>query len=138
DVRDLSTRTTSLEQQQEELASTQMDMSGHLRALQNQMEQMEARVADQEDRARRNNLRLRGVPETILPDDLPAYVHGLLNAYAPDVRTDMLLVNRAHRVSKPKHIPEATSRDDLMRIHYYHIKETILRKHRSKAHSAYY
>ncbi|CAH2284700.1 Hypothetical predicted protein [Pelobates cultripes] len=59
--------TTSVEQQYEELTSTQGYMSRQLHALQHQMEHMEARVADQEDRARRNNLRLRGVPETVLP-----------------------------------------------------------------------
>ncbi|CAH2307566.1 Hypothetical predicted protein [Pelobates cultripes] len=89
EVMDLSARTTSVEQHYEELSSAQGDLTQQLKALQCQMEHMEARVVDQEDRARRNNLRLRGVPETILPDDLPIYVQGLLRAYAPDIPTDI-------------------------------------------------
>ncbi|CAH2224271.1 Hypothetical predicted protein [Pelobates cultripes] len=93
---------------------------------------MEARMADYEVRARRNNLRLRGVPESILQDELPIFVRGLLHAYAPDIPADMLLVDRVHRVPKPSYLPDSTPRDVLIRAHFYHIKELILKTHRSK------
>ncbi|CAH2254193.1 Hypothetical predicted protein [Pelobates cultripes] len=127
------TATTSVEQHCTELSSAQEDLSQQLKALQCQMEHVEARVADQENRARRNNLRLRGVPETVLMDDLPIYVQGLLRAYAPDIPTDMLLMDRVHRVPKPKQLPDSVPRDVLLRVHFYHIKEHILRTHRSRA-----
>ncbi|CAH2324965.1 Hypothetical predicted protein [Pelobates cultripes] len=133
EVRDLSIRTTSVEQHCAELSTAQGDLSQQLKALQYQMEHMEARVADQEDRARRNNLRLRGVPETVLTDELQIYVQGLLLAYAPDIPTDMLLVDRVHRVTKPKQLPDSVPRDVLLRVHFYHIKELIPRTHHSRA-----
>ncbi|CAH2296663.1 Hypothetical predicted protein, partial [Pelobates cultripes] len=68
----------------------------------------------------RNNLRLRGVPESVLHMDLQAYIRGLLRDYAPDIPADMLLIDRVHRVPKPRHLPDSTP-------HYFHIKELVLR-----------
>ncbi|CAH2248877.1 Hypothetical predicted protein [Pelobates cultripes] len=110
----------------------QADTIGRIQTLQQQMESMEARMADYEDRARRNNLRLRGFPESVLQDDLPLFVRGLLHAYGPDIPMDMLLVDRAHRVPKPKYLPDSTARDVLIRVHFYHIKEIILKTYHSK------
>ncbi|CAH2285558.1 Hypothetical predicted protein [Pelobates cultripes] len=89
-------------------------------------------MADYEDRAPRNNLRLRGVPESISPEDLQVYVRVLLHTYSPDISADMLLVDRVHRVAKPKYLPDSTPRDVLLRAHYYHIKELVLRAHHSR------
>ncbi|CAH2226258.1 Hypothetical predicted protein, partial [Pelobates cultripes] len=62
-----------------------------------------------------------------------AYARGLMRAYAPDIPADMLLVDRIHRVAKPKNLPDSIPRDVLLRAHYFHIKELVLRAHRSKA-----
>ncbi|CAH2245860.1 Hypothetical predicted protein [Pelobates cultripes] len=97
--------------------------ANELQALQQQVESMETHMADYEDRARRNNLRLHGILETVLPNDLPVFVTGLLHAYAPDIPADMLLVDRLHRVPKPRHLPDSTPRNVLIRTHYYHIKD---------------
>ncbi|CAH2325640.1 Hypothetical predicted protein, partial [Pelobates cultripes] len=58
EVRDLSSRTASVEIQCQDLTSTQADLTSHVQTLQNKMGEMEARMADYEDRMRRNNLRL--------------------------------------------------------------------------------
>ncbi|CAH2253543.1 Hypothetical predicted protein, partial [Pelobates cultripes] len=39
-------------------------MADHVQNLEEKVEMLETRIADAEDRARRNNLRLRGVPES--------------------------------------------------------------------------
>ncbi|CAH2299680.1 Hypothetical predicted protein [Pelobates cultripes] len=132
EVRDLSSRTSAMEKHYQELASAQTTVSEHLQALRCRMENMEMRMADHEDRARRNNLRLRGVPEKVLPDDLQAYARGLMRAYAPDIPADMLLIDGIHRVAKPKNLPDSIPRDVLLRAHYFHIKELVLRSHRSR------
>ncbi|CAH2284186.1 Hypothetical predicted protein [Pelobates cultripes] len=49
-----------------------------------------------------------------------------------DIRKEMFLLDRIHRLPKPQHLPLTTQRDVLMRLHYYHIKEQILRAHRTK------
>ncbi|CAH2322311.1 Hypothetical predicted protein [Pelobates cultripes] len=94
---------------------------------------MEHKLANLEDRSRSNNLRLRGVPESVTQAELPAYVRGLLRAYGLVVPPDMLQVGRAHRVPRPRHLPDTTPRDVLIRIHYFHIKEHILHESRNKS-----
>ncbi|CAH2294331.1 Hypothetical predicted protein [Pelobates cultripes] len=44
----------------------------------------------------------------------------------------MLLIDRVHRLPRPRFLPETAPRDVLMRIHYYHIKEHVLRVSRIK------
>ncbi|CAH2301855.1 Hypothetical predicted protein [Pelobates cultripes] len=132
EVRDLSARTATMERRHQEIETVQTATSEKLQAIQHKLTAMEERMADHEDRARRNNLRLRGVPETVLPDDLQAYARGLMRAYAPDIPADMLLVDRIHRVSKPKNLPDSIPRDVLLRAHYFHIKELVLRSHRNR------
>ncbi|CAH2318362.1 Hypothetical predicted protein [Pelobates cultripes] len=44
----------------------------------------------------------------------------------------MLLVDRMHRVPWPRHLPDTAPKDVLLRAHYYHIKEHILRASRNK------
>ncbi|CAH2221502.1 Hypothetical predicted protein [Pelobates cultripes] len=49
------------------------DIADHFQSLEEKVELLETRIADAEDRARRNNLRLRGVPVSVLHADLQAY-----------------------------------------------------------------
>ncbi|CAH2330821.1 Hypothetical predicted protein, partial [Pelobates cultripes] len=49
------------------------------------------------------------------------------------VPANILLVDRAHRVPCPSHLPDTTPRDVLIRVHYYYVKEHILRASRNKA-----
>ncbi|CAH2275851.1 Hypothetical predicted protein [Pelobates cultripes] len=44
----------------------------------------------------------------------------------------MLLIDTIHRVAKPKNLPDSIPRDVLLRAHYFHIKELVLRSHRSR------
>lgn len=44
-----------------------------------------AKLADLDNRSRRNNIKLRGIPETILPVDLPRYAKELMHIIIPEV-----------------------------------------------------
>ncbi|CAH2296609.1 Hypothetical predicted protein [Pelobates cultripes] len=123
---DLSTRTSHTEKKCKELASAHNDMADYVQALEHKMEIMETRMVYYEDRARRNNLRLRGIPESVLRGDLPVYVWGLMHAYAPGIPADMLLVDWVQRVTKPKYLLDSAPRNVLLKSHYFHVKELIL------------
>ncbi|CAH2295450.1 Hypothetical predicted protein [Pelobates cultripes] len=85
---------------------------------------------DLEDRSQLQNLRVREVPEDIHPAELIAYLVGLFQALAPDIPTNMFLMDRAHKVAKPQHLPGSSTRDVLTELHYYHVKEALLRSKR--------
>ncbi|CAH2306906.1 Hypothetical predicted protein [Pelobates cultripes] len=50
----------------------------------------------------------------------------------PEIPTEMILLDRAHRVAKPKFLPAEAARDTLTHLHYYHVKEAILKAARNR------
>lgn len=102
-----------------------------------QIRKLQLKMADLEDRSRQNNLKIRGVPETVKSTDLIPYLQQLFLKLIPDLTPRDLLMNRAHRISKPAHLPDTVPRDVLTRIHFYHIKERLLCVART-AHNLHY
>ncbi|CAH2292404.1 Hypothetical predicted protein [Pelobates cultripes] len=132
DVQEIGKRTSHIESKMEEDAAAHNDLATHVESLEEKLLLTESKLADMEDRSRRNNLPLRGVPESVFPAVLQEYVRGLLRAYAPKIPADMLLLERVPRVSSPCHLPDSSPRDVLLRAHYYHVKEHILHASRNK------
>lgn len=87
---------------------------------------LKAKLADLEDRSRRNNIKLRGVPESVLPAELVPYIQRLIKAILPSTTTHDLVIDRAHRLPKPKGLSADTPRDVIARIHFFHIKEDLM------------
>ncbi|CAH2325022.1 Hypothetical predicted protein [Pelobates cultripes] len=132
DITSLEARTSHLEGNMGRLNAANADTEERLSKNEDKLYLQETKIADIEDRSRRNNIRLRGVPEEIGPQDLTAFAVELFKAILPDIPADMFLLDRIHRLPRPQHLPPTASRDVLMRLHYYHIKDQILRAHRSK------
>lgn len=85
-----------------------------------------AKMADREDRSRHNNVKIRGIPETILPADLNSYARKLISTLLPDLPPVETIIDRIHRLPKPPHLPAEVPRDTLMRIHFFHTKDMLL------------
>ncbi|XP_056425356.1 uncharacterized protein LOC130366998 [Hyla sarda] len=90
--------------------------------LEEEVVMLREKIADLEDRSRRNNLKLRGVPESIQPMDIPSYVRSLIQTVLPDCTPQELEVDRAHRIPKPRHLDESVPRDILARVHFFYHK----------------
>lgn len=84
------------------------------------VEWIKAKLADLQDRSRLNNLKIRGTPETIKQHW--DYFVKLMSHILPDAPTTELIVNRIHRLPKPPHLSDKFSRDTIVCIHFYHIK----------------
>lgn len=72
---------------------------------------LKSKVAYLKDRSRRNNLKIRGISESILPNDLTRFLQQLLKSLNPNATEADLIIDRAHRIPKPKLILEASPRD---------------------------
>lgn len=72
---------------------------------------LRSKVADLEDRSRRNNVKIRGVPETVLPTQLQQYAHDLIKTLLPAISESEIHVDRIHRLPKPAHLP-----DNILRV----------------------
>ncbi|CAH2284032.1 Hypothetical predicted protein [Pelobates cultripes] len=129
---DLDARTVHLEGKINEFTVTNAMLGDRLDAIEHRILQHELKLIDVEDRSRRNNIRIRGVPEEIGVQDLESYMRGLFLSIVPDTPSEMLLSDRLHRLARPQHLPISITRDVLIRLHYYHVKDKIMRTHRSK------
>lgn len=45
-----------------------------------------------------------------------------------------LIIDRAHRLPKPKNVPATVPPDVIMKVHFYHIKEALMCISRDSAH----
>lgn len=86
---------------------------------------LKSKVADLEDCSRHQNLKLRGIPESVQPSKLPHYVRDLFQATAPSLSPADLTMDRIHRIPKPPFLPQVP-RDVPLWMNYYQVKETIL------------
>lgn len=89
---------------------------------------MQLSIDDGENRSRRNNIRVRGLPEATSGSDLRATIVAIFNRLLDKPPTDELELDRVHRVQGPRRGDDPAPRDVLARVHYYTIKEEILQK----------
>lgn len=90
------------------------------------IEWLKAKVAEPEDRSRRNNIKIRRIPETIPATQLQQYAKNLFSPLVPSLSTMKLSIDRIHRLPKPAIIAPELPRDVLMRVHFYQSKELIV------------
>ncbi|CAH2328808.1 Hypothetical predicted protein [Pelobates cultripes] len=108
---ELETRTSHLEDTVGDLMGAQKESDTRLSKIEEQLHNQETKIADAEDRSRRNNIRLRGVPEEIAPHNLTAFAVELFHALLPDIPAEMFLLDRIHRLPKPQHLAPSTPKD---------------------------
>ena len=96
------------------------------------MRDMNRHMEDLDNRGRRQNLRVRGLPESVEGDLISQSVVGLFNSILDrPPQTDIDLV-RIHRALRPKGKEADPPRDVICCLADFRIKEDILRKARGK------
>ncbi|CAH2321820.1 Hypothetical predicted protein [Pelobates cultripes] len=101
-------------------------MADVMQDMENRLKSHEDKLTDLEDCSRRNNVRITGFAESIENKHLLQYVT-LFTKLLPEVDPGLLIIDRIHRVGRLKHIPESSLRNVLMLIHYFHIKDQIMK-----------
>lgn len=90
-----------------------------------EMEKLKAKSADLEDRSRWNNVKLTGIPESVLNTQLNKYTCNLIWASLPSVPTSEILID-IHHLPKPSYFPDNIPRDVIVRVHFYHVKDQLM------------
>lgn len=65
-----------------------------------EVQRLANKVLDLEDRSRRNNIRLRGIPESVPPDKLSAFLTDLLALTLPHRSSQYSIIDRIHRIHR--------------------------------------
>lgn len=94
--------------------------------LNSEMEKLTGKCEDLEGRSRRHNIRIIGIPEGAEGSTPRDFIAGLLQ----DVLSldEKPLIDRAHRTLRRRPDPQEPPRPFVLRLHYYHVLEDILRK----------
>ncbi|CAH2250625.1 Hypothetical predicted protein, partial [Pelobates cultripes] len=100
EIQAIGDRTEHLENKVETHAAADNTMLTKIQQLEAHISSHDNKLADLEDRFRRNNLRLRGIPESVAVGDLQAFATSLFQNLCPDLPAQMLLLDRIHRVAK--------------------------------------
>lgn len=119
-------RTEAVETKVGELVKAHNNMVDNSHENMTEMQKLKDKIADLEDRSRRNNVKIRGIPESVSPPELINYLQTLFKKILPSVTKHDLLIDRAHRLIKPHFLPAATPRDVIARIHFFHVKDMLM------------
>lgn len=114
---------TRLDQHGEELEGFKKQIEEVIKEQRNILYKLE----DQENRSRRRNLRIRGLPETQgekedLLGKMDAIFGGMITS--PNI-SDKIKFDRVHRIRKPAEIKGDVPRDVIARFHNYQDKELV-------------
>lgn len=102
-------------------------------ALLDEMRTMKIKMADLEDRSRRNNITFRGIAESVPAAELRSYLQKMIAELLPDVQGQDLTIDRVHRLPKPSFLPERIPRDVIAKIHFFHVKDRLMQFARQRA-----
>lgn len=91
------------------------------------------KIEDQENRNRKNNIHIRGLPEATRDDDLVTFFRGIFNSLLGNPADHPLKLDRVHRALCPRNLSSNVPRDDICRVLYYEEKELFMRKEREAA-----
>lgn len=125
EIDQLGDRTDTLENKLDELVQYVQVLEEDNAAIKHSVTQLQAQQEDLENRERRQNLRIRGIPEKIEDRDLRSYLLSLFNVVAPNIPDIDWRLDRAHRSLAPKPPAGANPRDVVVRFHYYDSKEAL-------------
>lgn len=123
----ISSKMEQAEQEFKKLENRVQRLEGASSTQDSHLLKLAMQIIDLENRQRRNNLRLRGIPESIALTDLKPTVKRILNHYLNLKSEEDLELDRVHRVGNPKRASPGRPRDVICRIHFFGQKETISR-----------
>lgn len=128
DFINLGARIDAIEHKMEDTIAVTNQHSQHISTVQDQLDLAMARIDELENRSRRYNIRIRGLPETI--HNVPEAVQDLIKQLIPNISSQHLELDRAHRALGPPR-KDGTPRDIIAKPHHYTVKEEVMRKARS-------
>lgn len=131
EIVNLSTRIGGIEKEVSKLQEKFSSMEVKMGPMQSTIASLALQVLDLENRSRRSNIRIRGVPESIKQADLANTVTSIFNFYLNRAEEEYIEFDRLHRVPGRRSQGDRP-RDILVKLHYHTTKEDIMQKARDK------
>uniref|UniRef100_A0A8C5W7Z5 L1 transposable element RRM domain-containing protein n=1 Tax=Leptobrachium leishanense TaxID=445787 RepID=A0A8C5W7Z5_9ANUR len=133
DVRQLGHRVQGLEDDRETTALQHQHTSALLETQASQMAFLYRWADDLDNRGRRNNIRIRGLPESEGTENLDLIIQTLFNELLQRPPDTPIQLDRAHRALRGRGAPTATPRDVICRVHLFSLKEEVMKAARNSS-----
>lgn len=138
-VADHANKISALEDSQNDVTDRLAELETRCASLASDNIKLKAAVDNQENRSRRQNLRIVGLPEGEEGNNPTAFMGPFLRELLGEgALTTTPVVDRAHRTFVAKPPPGQPPRAMLVRLHYYQTKERILRAFRERSQLSYH
>lgn len=132
--RDMDTFRNRLSEAERRVGDAEDVLQDHtvsLRTLQTKIKALETRAEDAENRNRRNNLRIVGLPEGTEGAEPTSFTEKLLRELLPQaVFSDVFVVERAHRMPATRGPPGAPPRTFILKLLNFRDRDLVLRESR--------
>lgn len=126
----LGSRIGTLESNLDATTSRTSQNTKSIESLHKRLDEALNKIDDLENRSRRYNFRIRGIPESFT--DTTAIVQELILHLLPDIPSHKLELDRAHRaLTAPR--DDGLPRDIIAKPHYYAVKEQVMARARDIA-----
>ncbi|CAH2252641.1 Hypothetical predicted protein [Pelobates cultripes] len=126
EISNIGDRTNHLENKTDELCIAHNEVVDKVQKLSEENSLLRDKLADMEDRSRRQNIRFRGIPDDVTQEALPAHILSICNTLVPGLPNSAWAYDRMHRLPRPAHLPKEVPKDVIVRFHYFAHKETLL------------
>lgn len=125
-IGDIKTKIELLEEELTETKQKNIYLEDEIKSIQANHLDLALQVLDGENRSRRENIRIRGIPENVPHEALKGKVLEIFNFYLDRPLDSKMELDRWHRVpgGNPKNLK--FPRDVVVKLHYYSDKEAIL------------
>lgn len=127
DLSNIGSRIEAIEEKVECTVSKTNQNAAHLQSVQEQLDVALSRIDELENRSRRYNFRIRGLPETFT--DIPSTVQDIISEIIPNIPSQRLELDRAHRSLGPPR-QDGSPRDIIVKPHFFATKEEVMRQSR--------
>ncbi|CAH2285546.1 Hypothetical predicted protein [Pelobates cultripes] len=138
EVKQISNRVGDLEEDRDQILDRLLQLEQGQESRDTKLLYNMKNTEDLDNRSRRNNIRIRGLPEAQgTNEDLQIVLQSLFNRMLQRPEDTHILLDRAHRALRPKGLAQEAPRDIICRVHYYSEKEAIMRSARETAEITY-
>ncbi|XP_053571730.1 protein fantom [Bombina bombina] len=125
DINEIGNKVEYLEEVQESNQEEISILQQQLKCQETSIMQLHDKLEDLENMERRQNLRIRGVPESVLTSSIPGYLQELFTHIKGAPYDQPIQFDRAHRALRPKSLDPKKPRDIILKFKDYSQKEEV-------------
>lgn len=109
------------------------ELKGEIKTLKLEHKEQAYRAEDQENRDRRKNLRIRGLPEPSQTENLKEVIGRVFNPIILKEESNEIKIERVHRIRRPQGMSIDIPRDIIVRFESWEVKNHIWRNLKGKS-----